>query len=232
MELDPAVIIDSDFVDSDFDNNRAQVPAKPASVIWMHGLGADGHDFEPIVDELDLPSRPVRFIFPHAPRRPVTINGGMLMRAWYDISDAAIRREDASGVRQSQAIVEQLIAGEVARGVASTDIVLAGFSQGGAIALQTALRHPARLAGVMALSTYLPLADTLAAEASAANRDLPIFMAHGKHDPVVVPARAGSSRDTLQGLGYAVQWQEYTMPHAVCPQEIVDISRWLCKVLG
>ncbi len=232
MELDPAVIIDSDFVDSDFDNNRAQVPAKPASVIWMHGLGADGHDFEPIVDELDLPSRPVRFIFPHAPRRPVTINGGMLMRAWYDISDAAIRREDASGVRQSQAIVEQLIAGEVARGVASTDIVLAGFSQGGAIALQTALRHPARLAGVMALSTYLPLADMLAAEASAANRDLPIFMAHGKHDPVVVPARAGSSRDTLQGLGYAVQWQEYPMPHAVCPQEIVDISRWLCKVLG
>jgi len=202
MELDPAVIIDSDF-----DNNSAQIPAKPASVIWMHGLGADGHDFEPIVDELDLPSRPVRFIFPHAPRRPVTINGGMLMRAWYDISDAAIRREDASGVRQSQAIVEQLIAGEVARGVASTDIVLAGFSQGGAIALQTALRHPARLAGVMALSTYLPLADTLAAEASAANRDLPIFMAHGKHDPVVVPTRASSSRDTLQGLAYAVQWQ-------------------------
>lgn len=227
MELDPAVIIDSDF-----DNNSAQIPAKPASVIWMHGLGADGHDFEPIVDELDLPSRPVRFIFPHAPRRPVTINGGMLMRAWYDISDAAIRREDASGVRQSQAIVEQLIAGEVARGVASTDIVLAGFSQGGAIALQTALRHPARLAGVMALSTYLPLADTLAAEASAANRDLPIFMAHGKHDPVVVPTRASSSRDTLQGLAYAVQWQEYPMPHAVCPQEIVDISRWLCKVLG
>ena len=227
MELDPAVIIDSDF-----DNNSAQVPAKPASVIWMHGLGADGHDFEPIVDELDLPSRPVRFVFPHAPRRPVTINGGMLMRAWYDISDAAIRREDASGVRQSQAIVEQLIAGEVARGVASTDIVLAGFSQGGAIALQTALRHPARLAGVMALSTYLPLADTLAAEASAANRDLPIFMAHGKHDPVVVPTRASSSRDTLQGLAYAVQWQEYPMPHAVCPQEIVDISRWLCKVLG
>ncbi len=232
MELDPAVIIDSDFVDSDFDNNSAQIPAKPASVIWMHGLGADGHDFEPIVDELDLPSRPVRFIFPHAPRRPVTINGGMLMRAWYDISDAAIRREDASGVRQSQAIVEQLIAGEVTRGVASTDIVLAGFSQGGAIALQTALRHPARLAGVMALSTYLPLADTLAAEASAANRDLPIFMAHGKHDPVVVPTRASSSRDTLQGLAYAVQWQEYPMPHAVCPQEIVDISRWLCKVLG
>jgi len=227
MELDPAVIIDSDF-----DNHRAQVPAKPASVIWMHGLGADGHDFEPIVDELELPPRPVRFIFPHAPRRPVTINGGMMMRAWYDISDAAIRREDASGVRQSQAIVEQLIAGEVARGVASTDIVLAGFSQGGAIALQTALRHPARLAGVMALSTYLPLADTLAAEASAANRDLPIFMAHGKHDPVVVPARASSSRDTLQILGYAVQWREYPMPHAVCPQEIVDISRWLCAVLG
>ena len=227
MELDPAVIIDSDF-----DNNSAQIPAKPASVIWMHGLGADGHDFEPIVDELDLPPRPVRFIFPHAPRRPVTIIGGMLMRAWYDISDAAIRREDASGVRQSQAIVEQLIAGEVTRGVASTDIVLAGFSQGGAIALQTALRHPARLAGVMALSTYLPLAETLAAEASAANRDLPIFMAHGKHDPVVVPTRASSSRDTLQGLAYAVQWQEYPMPHAVCPQEIVDISRWLCKVLG
>jgi len=227
MELDPAVIIDSDF-----DNHRAQVPAKPASVIWMHGLGADGHDFEPIVDELELPPRPVRFIFPHAPRRPVTINGGMMMRAWYDISDAAIRREDASGVRQSQAIVEQLIAGELARGVASTDIVLAGFSQGGAIALHTGLRHTARLAGVMALSTYLPLADTLATEASAANRDLPIFMAHGKHDPVVVPARASSSRDTLQSLGYAVQWQEYPMPHAVCPQEIVDISRWLCNVLG
>ena len=227
MELDPAVIIDSDF-----DNHRAQIPAKPASVIWMHGLGADGHDFEPIVDELELPPRPIRFIFPHAPRRPVTINGGMMMRAWYDISDAAIRREDASGVRQSQAIVEQLITGELARGVASTDIVLAGFSQGGAIALHTGLRHAARLAGVMALSTYLPLADTLAEEASAANRDLPIFMAHGKHDPVVVPARASSSRDTLQGLGYAVQWQEYPMPHAVCPQEIVDISRWLCTVLG
>ena len=227
MELDPAVIIDSDF-----DNHRAQIPAKPASVIWMHGLGADGHDFEPIVDELELPPRPIRFIFPHAPRRPVTINGGMMMRAWYDISDAAIRREDASGVRQSQAIVEQLIAGEVARGVASTDIVLAGFSQGGAIALQTGLRHPERLAGVMALSTYLPLADLLAGEASAANRDVPIFMAHGTADPVITLARAEQSRDALKSLGYRVEWRAYPMPHAVCPQEIADISAWLRRVLG
>lgn len=207
-------------------------PHPSASVIWLHGLGADGNDFAPIVPALALPQRAIRFVFPNAPRMPVTINGGMVMPAWYDISDTAIRREDEGGVRASQAAIEALIERETGRGSPAGNIVLAGFSQGGAIALQTALRHPDRLAGVMALSTYVPLADTLAGEASAANRDVPIFMAHGSQDPVIPIARAEQSRALLQSMGYRVEWHSYGMAHAVCPEEIAAIGRWLTKVLG
>jgi phospholipase/carboxylesterase len=207
-------------------------PNPGRSVIWLHGLGADGNDFVPIVPELHLPGAPVRFVFPHAPMQAVTINAGMVMRAWYDISDAAIRREDESGVRTSQELVEALIEREKRRGTPARRLVLAGFSQGGAIALQTGLRHPERLAGIMALSCYLPIADKLPAEASAANRDVPIFMAHGTHDPIVVPERATRSRDALEQLGYAVEWHEYRMPHSVCPEEVEHISGWLRRVLA
>jgi phospholipase/carboxylesterase len=207
-------------------------PAPRSSIIWLHGLGADGHDFEPIVGELALPAEPVRFVFPHAPMQPVTINGGMVMRAWYDIvsSDLA-RREDADGVRASQALLEALIARERSRGTPANRIVLAGFSQGGAIALQTGLRHAERLAGILALSTYLPIADSLAAEGNAATRDIPIFYAHGRQDPVITIDRAERSRDLLARLGYTVEWHAYPMPHAVCPQEIDDIGAWLRRVL-
>jgi phospholipase/carboxylesterase len=201
-----------------------------ASVIWMHGLGADGNDFVPIVPELDLPDAPIRFVFPNAPVQPVTINGGMRMRAWYDISDSAIRREDERGVRASQALIEALMAREKERG--SDKLVLAGFSQGGAIALQTGLRQPERIAGIMALSTYIPVADKLAAESSPANRDVPIFMAHGTQDPVITFARAQESRDLLQSLGYAVDWHQYPMPHSVCAEEVRDIGAWLKKALA
>jgi len=203
-------------------------------VIWLHGLGADGHDFEPIVPELDLPDAlAVRFVFPHAPMQPVTINGGAVMRAWYDVyALEGERREDADGVRASQAKVEELIACENARGVPATRLVLAGFSQGGAIALQTGLRHGERLAGIMALSTYLPVASTLAAEASAANRTVPIFMAHGLDDPLIPIERAAMSRRRLEAAGYAVEWHEYPMAHAVCMEEIADVSAWLQRVLG
>ena len=203
-----------------------------ASVIWLHGLGADGNDFVPIVGELKLPQAAIRFVFPHAPVQPVTINGGMRMRAWYDIKDGAIRREDESGVRASQGLVEKLIAREKQRGTPAARLVLAGFSQGGAIALQTGLRHPERIAGIMALSTYLPIADTLPAEASALNRDVPIFMAHGTEDPVIALERAVQSREILASLGYALQWHEYPMPHSVCAEEIGDIGAWLVQVLG
>jgi phospholipase/carboxylesterase len=205
-----------------------------ASVIWMHGLGADGHDFVDVVPELGLPARPgVRFVFPHAPMRPVTINGGYVMRAWYDIrDDGGVRREDAAGVRASQKAIEALIEREQKRGVPTTAIVLAGFSQGGAMALQTSLRHGERLAGVMALSCSLPLADTLAAEAAPANRDVPIFMAHGTYDPMIPMARAQRAREVLAGLAYHVEWHEYPMPHSVCMEEIADIAVWLGGVLG
>ena len=206
-------------------------PRPQASVIWMHGLGADGNDFAPLADEIDLPVG-VRYIFPHAPMMPVSINGGYVMRAWYDISDAAIRREDEAGVRASQRSVEALIAREKARGIAANRIVLAGFSQGGAIALHTGLRHAERLAGIMALSTYVPLADKLAAEASPANRDAPIFMAHGTHDPMISVARAKESRDLLLQLDYKIEWHEYRMEHSVCPQELADLGEWLRRVLG
>jgi len=212
-----------------------ETASKPrASVIWMHGLGADGHDFEPIVPELDLPDTlGIRFVFPHAPMRPVTINAGYVMRAWYDVrDDRGERREDAEGVRDSQAKIEALIARERARGVAAPRIVLAGFSQGGVLALHTGLRHAERLAGILVLSCFLALPDTLAAEASAANRDVPIFMAHGTRDPLIPLARGRRSRDALQALGYGVEWHEYPMPHAVCPEEIADVAAWLGKVLG
>ena len=208
--------------------------APTASIIWMHGLGADGHDFVDIVPALRLPARPgVRFVFPHAPMRPVTINGGYVMRAWYDIREVrGERREDADGIRASQKAIEALIQREKERGVPAAAIVLAGFSQGGAMALHTSLRHAERLAGVMALSCSLPLADTLAAEAAPANRDVPIFMAHGTQDPMIPLARALRAREVLTGLGYRVEWHEYPMPHSVCPQEIADIAAWLGRVLG
>jgi len=207
-----------------------------ASVIWMHGLGADGNDFVPIVNELELDGTPaIRFVFPHAPMRPVTINNGYVMRAWYDVSfgdlEGQSRLADERGVRESQAHITALIEREARRGVAAQDIVLAGFSQGGAIALQTGLRHPQKLAGVMALSSYLPLAESLPQEAAPANKATPIFMAHGTYDPVVPLMMGAGSMTLLTGLGYAVEWRQYPMAHAVCPEEIQDIGVWLRKIL-
>ncbi len=209
-------------------------PAPEACVIWLHGLGADGHDFEPIVPVLAMPETPgVRFVFPHAPRQPVTVNAGMVMRAWYDVyALEGGRREDEAGIRASQARVEALLAREKARGIPAARLVLAGFSQGGAIALQTGLRHAERLAGIMALSSYLPLAGALTAEASPANRATPVFMAHGAHDPLIPLARAARSRDLLREPGYDVEWHEYPMAHEVCDAEIRDLSRWLRAVLA
>jgi len=196
------------------------------AVIWLHGLGADGHDFEPIVPELKL-RRAVRFVFPHAPIRPVTINNGLEMRAWYDIVGLDAAEEDAEGIRASAAAVARLVDREIERGIAAERIVLAGFSQGGAIALHLGLREPRRLAGVIALSTYLPLAARLAREKSAASAKLPIFMAHGSYDPVIPIASAETSRRVLEREGYAVAWHAYPMPHSVCPPEIAAIGAWL-----
>jgi phospholipase/carboxylesterase len=211
-------------------------PATPAtaSVIWLHGLGADGNDFVPMVPELKLPPGPsVRFVFPNAPVRPVTINNGMRMRAWYDILElSASGAQDEAGIRDSAAILAGFIQRERDSGIAANRIVVAGFSQGGAIALHEALRHPERLSGVMALSTYLPLRTTFAAEASKANRDIPILMCHGSFDPVL-PLRLGSSsRDLLRAEGYAVEWKEYPMQHQVCLEEVQDISAWLKERLA
>lgn len=206
-------------------------PATPATaaVIWLHGLGADGHDFVPIVDELKLPqSLAVRFIFPHATPRPVTINNGYVMRAWYDIK--GLNREgpeDDAGIRESQEVVRRYIEAENAKGIPASRIVIAGFSQGGAIALQAALRHHEPLAGVMALSTYLPLHASLAREASSSNRSIPILMCHGIQDNVVAMRMGEWSRDQLQQHGYSVEWHAYPMPHSVCIEEVLDISRWL-----
>ena len=207
-------------------------PSPTAAVIWLHGLGADGYDFVDIVPMLGLKAMPTRFVFPHAPMRPVTINGGAVMRAWYDVrGEAGVRREDEAGVRESQRRVEALIARETARGIAARRIALAGFSQGGAMVLQTGLRHPERLAGIMALSCFLPLTEKVSAEVSAANRDVPIFMAHGTHDPMIPMARAQRAREVMTGLGYRIEWHEYRMPHSVCLDEIRDISAWLGTVL-
>jgi phospholipase/carboxylesterase len=211
---------------------------KPAAaVIWMHGLGADGNDFVPIVHELDLSGAPaIRFVFPHAPMQPVSINNGYIMRAWYDVKGGDLegrsKQADEKGVRASQAAIEALIERETIRGIAAENIVLAGFSQGGAIALQTGLRYSKKLAGVMALSTYLPLAETLANEASQANRGTPIFMAHGTDDAVIPLEMAARSRDVLVQHGYHVEWREYPMAHSVALEEIRDIAQWLKKVLG
>ena len=207
-------------------------PAPDAAVLWLHGLGADGHDFEPLVPQLRLPPQlRVRFVFPHAPVRPVTLNMGMRMRAWYDILQLGGGREDEAGIRESQALLEALIARERRRGVAAQRIVLAGFSQGGAVALHTGLRHAERLAGILALSTYLPLAGSLAPEHSAANLGVPLFMAHGRFDDIIPIERARQSRVALEGLGCKVEWREYAMPHAVCGEEIADIAAWLRAVL-
>ncbi len=208
------------------------------SIIWLHGLGADGHDFEPIVPELQLPAGlSLRFVFPHAPVRPVTINGGMAMRAWYDIYSldrgGAV---DEQGIRDSGGIATSLVRREQERGIAADRIVLAGFSQGGAIALHAALRYPEKLAGLMALSTYLPLGSHLDSEVidnpAAVNKDIPIFMAHGTFDPVLPMQMGSDSRDLLQDRGFAIEWHDYPMAHAVCAEEIAHIRGWLLGVFG
>ena len=209
-------------------------PNPTAAIIWMHGLGADGKDFVPMVRELDLAGLPgIRFVFPHAGMMPVTVNGGYVMRAWYDINNADLaRREDEGGLRASQAQIEALIAREKARGIPASRIVLAGFSQGCAMTLQTGLRHPETLAGLMCLSGYVPLADKAEAERSAQSQATPIFMAHGRGDGVIPIFRAEQSRDLLVKLGYQVEWHEYMMQHSLCQEEVDDMSAWLKKVLG
>ena len=199
------------------------------TIIWMHGLGADCWDFVSIVKELGLPADlPLRFIFPQAPSRPITINNGQIMPGWYDISMTELQRKpDEAGVRQSQAAIEELIAREIGRGVAANKIILAGFSQGGAIALQTGLRYREALGGIMALSTYLTLDDSLAAEATIANADIPIFMAHGTEDQLIPLALAQSSRTKMAARGYKIEWHEYPMPHSVCMEEIEEIGVWI-----
>ncbi|WP_317202932.1 alpha/beta hydrolase [Janthinobacterium sp.] len=209
-------------------------PNPGAAVIWMHGLGAAGNDFVPLVRELNLSGLPaIRFVFPHAEVMPVTINGGYEMRAWYDIVATDLtRREDEQGLRLSQTQIEALIAREIGRGIPAGRIVLAGFSQGCAMALQTGLRHPEPLAGLLCLSGYLPLADKTAAERHPASLATPIFMAHGSADPVVPLARASESREALRTLGYQIEWRDYPMQHSLCQEEIDDIGAWLRRVLA
>jgi phospholipase/carboxylesterase len=211
-------------------------PVLPArtTVILFHGLGADGHDFESIVAELRLPdSLATRFVFPHAPVRPVSLNGGYRMRAWYDLY--GLERgsgEDAAGIRESAEMAHRLVRREGERGIAADRVVLAGFYHGGAVALYAGLRHPERLAGILALSTYLPLAATLPAEAHPANAAVSIFMAHGRFDPVVALGLAEESKDALEARGLTVEWRTYAMPHSVSAEEIADIRAWLLAVLG
>jgi phospholipase/carboxylesterase len=218
--------------------NETEVTLTPAeapvaSVIWLHGLGADGFDFAPIVEELRLPRHlPVRFIFPHAKHRPVTLNNGYVMRAWYDLYGLnATTREDDAGLRDSERVVQQYIAKEIEAGIASERIVVAGFSQGGALALHAGLRYSQPLAGIMALSTYLPLRDRIAAEASMANRRVPILMCHGVRDGVVPLPLGSLSRDLLLQHGFAVEWHTYPMEHSVCMEEVARISAWLQEQL-
>lgn len=205
------------------------------TILWMHGLGADGNDFVPVVDELALPSDPpVRFIFPHAPMRPVSINGGLVMRAWHDYDLASSNsgfRENMASLRDSQGAIEALIAREERRGIASQNIVLAGFSQGGAMALQAGLRYPEKLAGIMALSCYLPASQTLAAEAHPANYATSIFMAHGSLDSIIPVTFAAASARQLVESGYTVEWHEYPMGHSFCKDETADIREWLKRIL-
>lgn len=208
-------------------------PEPGAALIVLHGLGADGQDFVPIARELGLSAiGPVRFVFPHAPVQPVTINGGMHMRAWYDILGTdLVRREDETGLHASRALIEALIEAEVERGIPASRIVLMGFSQGCAMTLLTGLRHPQRLAGLVGLSGYLPLAARTASERSRANADVPIFLAHGRHDGIIPLARAEASRDALRALGHDIEWHTYPMEHSVCMDEINDLNRWLLHLL-
>ncbi len=209
-------------------------PNPQVAVIWLHGLGADGNDFVPLVNELDLSGLPgIRFVFPHAKTMPVTINNGYVMRAWYDISNADLtRREDEGGLRGSQRDVEALIAREKARGIPASRIILAGFSQGCAMTLQTGMRHPEKLAGMLCLSGYLPLAGVAAEERSEQSLATPVFMAHGRQDGVVPFARAQHSYEALKAMGYQVEWHEYMMQHSLCLEEVQDISKWIRKVLA
>jgi phospholipase/carboxylesterase len=209
-------------------------PNPRTTLIVLHGLGADGHDFVPICGELDLQALgPVRYVFPHAPTRPVTINNGYVMRAWYDIRVTdLVREEDERGLRDSQQQIAELIDRERERGVPANRIVVMGFSQGCAMTLMTALRYPERLGGAVGMSGYLPLASLAAAERSAANADLPIFLGHGRQDPIVPHARGATSRDALRAMGHDVEWHDYPMPHSVCAEEIEDINAWLVKQLG
>ncbi|HJW52921.1 MAG TPA: alpha/beta fold hydrolase [Burkholderiaceae bacterium] len=209
-------------------------PAPSASIIWLHGLGADGYDFVPLVRQLELLQSPAaRYVFPHAPTRPVTINRGYVMRAWYDILGTdLVQREDEQGIETSSRQVEALITREVERGMPRARIVLAGFSQGGAITLHTGLRQREPLAGLLALSTYLPLAERFDAERDPASVSVPIFMAHGRVDPVIPLARAVSSRDRLRAAGYQVEWHEYEMPHSLCEEEVRQIAEFLRRVLA
>ena len=207
-------------------------PKPSHAVIWLHGLGADGNDFVPVVKELKLPPLGIRFVFPHAPMRPVTINGGFVMRAWYDIAYQELAfKEDERGLRESQKLIEELIVRENTRGIPSSRIVLAGFSQGGVLALQTGLRQSKLLAGLMALSSYLPMSPMIEVERNAASNSVPVFMGHGITDNIVPLALGKMSRDTLIKLGYEVEWHQYTMPHSVCPEELADIGVWLKRVL-
>ena len=213
-------------------------PNPTAAIIVLHGLGADGNDFVPIARELDLSAiGPVRFVFPHAPIRPVTVNGGHEMRAWYDIFGAELtpggqKKEDEAGLRASQRAVEEVIAAQVTSGIPASRIVLAGFSQGCAMTLMTGLRHADTLAGLVGLSGYLPLAAHTAAERSSANANTPVFLVHGRQDTVIALARATDSRDALVAMGYNVEWHDYAMPHSVCAQEVADWNAWLVRVLG
>ena len=217
------------------DNIEIETAPNPSvAIIWMHGLGADGNDFVPLVRELDLTGLPgIRFVFPHANTMPVTINGGYVMRSWYDIVATDLtRREDEGGLRASQLQVEALIAREKARGIPASRIILAGFSQGCAMTLQTGLRHPEKLAGMLCLSGYLPLSSVAGAERSEASLATPIFMAHGVQDPVVPFARAEESRKVVEALGYQVEWHAYPMQHTLCLEEVQDISAWIRKVVA
>lgn len=218
-ELDPPIIL-------------TPAATATASVIWLHGLGADGNDFAPIVPMLGRPTEYTRFIFPHAPMVPVSINQGFVMRAWYDIGESNGQLvSDEAGIMASSKILCDLIDAEIDDGIAPERIVVAGFSQGGAIAQHTALTYPARLAGLLALSTYLPHPETLSARLRPANSDLPIFMAHGTRDPMLTIDRAEQSRDALISLGFTPRWETYDMEHAVCPREIADIGAWLGEVI-
>ena len=220
-------------MDSVLPHIRLEIGKSPQhSIIWLHGLGADGEDFVPIAEEMNLPVA-VRYIFPHAPKQPVTINGGFVMRAWYDIVGADITaQQDSAGIRASQAAIEAFIAQEIGRGIAAENIYLAGFSQGGAIALHTGLRHLSRLGGIVALSCYLPLAETLAHEVSPASSHIPVFMAHGRNDPIVPYARGHASAEALRKQGYQLEWHEYAMPHSVCMEEVRDVEAWLTRQLN